>query len=119
MRPASRNRRAGRRSIRSAAWRSWCSPTPRRPSATVRTTTSAATDASARSSTCSRHDTATKGAVTMPSDATGDAREEVANQAPDVETLAQLLADADYLVDEGLATSIFLGLGLPRPLRPQ
>jgi MoxR-like ATPase len=52
----------------------------------------------------------------MSPEATGDAREEVANQAPDVETLAQLLANADYLVDEGLATSIFLSLRLPQPL---
>ena len=36
--------------------------------------------------------------------------------APDVETLAQLLATADYLVDEGLATSLFLSLRLPQPL---
>jgi MoxR-like ATPase len=52
----------------------------------------------------------------MSPEATGDSREEVANQAPDVETLAQLLANADYLVDEGLATSIFLSLRLPQPL---
>ena len=36
--------------------------------------------------------------------------------APDVETLAQRLAGVDYLVDEGLATSIFLSLRLPQPL---
>ena len=36
--------------------------------------------------------------------------------APDVETLAQRLAAVDYLVDEGLATSLFLGLRLPQPL---
>ena len=35
---------------------------------------------------------------------------------PDIETLAQRLADADYLVDEGLATSLFLGVRLPQPL---
>jgi MoxR-like ATPase len=35
---------------------------------------------------------------------------------PDVETLAQRLAGVDYLVDEGLATSIFLSLRLPQPL---
>jgi MoxR-like ATPase len=52
----------------------------------------------------------------MSPEAIGDSREEVANQAPDVETLAQLLANADYLVDEGLATSIFLSLRLPQPL---
>jgi len=36
--------------------------------------------------------------------------------APDVETLAQRMAAVDYLVDEGLATSLFLGLRLPQPL---
>jgi MoxR-like ATPase len=36
--------------------------------------------------------------------------------APDVETLAQRLAGVDYLVDEGLATSMFLSLRLPQPL---
>ena len=36
--------------------------------------------------------------------------------APDVEMLAQRLAAVDYLVDEGLATSLFLGLRLPQPL---
>jgi len=36
--------------------------------------------------------------------------------APDVETLAQRLASADYLVDEGLATALFLSLRLPQPL---
>ena len=35
---------------------------------------------------------------------------------PDVETLAQRLGGVDYLVDEGLATSIFLSLRLPQPL---
>jgi MoxR-like ATPase len=35
---------------------------------------------------------------------------------PDVETLTQRLAEADYLVDEGLATSMFLSLRLPQPL---
>ena len=35
---------------------------------------------------------------------------------PDVETLARRLADVDYLVDEGLATSMFLSLRLPQPL---
>jgi MoxR-like ATPase len=33
-----------------------------------------------------------------------------------VETLAQRLASVDYLVDEGLATAMFLGLRLPQPL---
>src|SRR6201992_2937800 len=51
-----------------------------------------------------------------PSDATGDAAGEVGRLAPDVETLAQRLAAVDYLVDEALATSIFLSLRLPQPL---
>ena len=41
---------------------------------------------------------------------------ELADRIPDVETLAQRLAAVDYLVDEGLATSLFLGLRLPQPL---
>jgi MoxR-like ATPase len=36
--------------------------------------------------------------------------------APDVETLAQRLASVDYLVDEGLATAMFVSLRLPQPL---
>jgi MoxR-like ATPase len=36
--------------------------------------------------------------------------------APDLETLARRLADVDYLVDEALATSLFLGVRLPQPL---
>ncbi len=47
---------------------------------------------------------------------TGAAEDEVRHLVPDVETLAQRLASADYLVDEGLATSIFLSLRLPQPL---
>jgi MoxR-like ATPase len=35
---------------------------------------------------------------------------------PDVETLARRLASVDYLVDEGLATALFLSLRLPQPL---
>ena len=35
---------------------------------------------------------------------------------PDVETLAQRLGAVDYLVDEGLATAMFLSLRLPQPL---
>src|SRR3954470_8932921 len=35
---------------------------------------------------------------------------------PDVETLARRLSSADYLVDEGLATALFLSLHLPQPL---
>jgi MoxR-like ATPase len=41
---------------------------------------------------------------------------EIAHLAPDVETLAQRLARVDYLVDEGLATSMLLSLRLPQPL---
>jgi MoxR-like ATPase len=47
---------------------------------------------------------------------TGDATEEVRHLVPDVETLAQRLAAVDYLVDEALATSMFLSLRLPQPL---
>jgi MoxR-like ATPase len=42
--------------------------------------------------------------------------DEIRHLVPDVETLAQRLASVDYLVDEGLATSMFLALGLPQPL---
>jgi MoxR-like ATPase len=42
--------------------------------------------------------------------------DEISHLVPDVETLAQRLASVDYLVDEGLATSMFLALGLPQPL---
>jgi MoxR-like ATPase len=45
-----------------------------------------------------------------------DAAAELAHLAPDVETLARRLASADYLVDEGLATGMFLSLRLPQPL---
>jgi len=41
---------------------------------------------------------------------------ELGHLAPDVETLAQRLASVDYLVDEGLATAMFLSLRLPQPL---
>jgi MoxR-like ATPase len=47
---------------------------------------------------------------------TGGAEDEVRQLVPDVETLAQRLGSVDYLVDEGLATSIFLSLRLPQPL---
>jgi MoxR-like ATPase len=47
---------------------------------------------------------------------TGEAGDEIAHLVPDVETLAQRLGAVDYLVDEGLATSIFLSLRLPQPL---
>jgi MoxR-like ATPase len=42
--------------------------------------------------------------------------DEVRHLVPDVETLAVRLGTVDYLVDEGLATSIFLALRLPQPL---
>src|SRR5437764_13182372 len=42
--------------------------------------------------------------------------DEVKHLVPDVETLARRLAAVDYLVDEGLATSMFLSLRLPQPL---
>jgi MoxR-like ATPase len=48
--------------------------------------------------------------------ATGDPRAELAQLAPDVETLARKLSAVDYLVDEALGTSIFLSLRLPQPL---
>ncbi len=48
--------------------------------------------------------------------ATGEAADEVRARAPDIETLARALAAVDYLVDEGLATSLFLGVRLPQPL---
>ncbi len=44
------------------------------------------------------------------------AQSEIRHLVPDVETLAVRLASIDYLVDEGLATSIFLALHLPQPL---
>ena len=47
---------------------------------------------------------------------TGEAADEVRHLVPDVETLAVRLGQVDYLVDEGLATSIFLSLRLPQPL---
>ena len=49
-------------------------------------------------------------------EATGDAEGEVRHLAPDVEMLANRLAAVDYLVDEGLATGMFLSLRLPQPL---
>ncbi len=51
-----------------------------------------------------------------PREVTGEAAGEIRQLVPDIETLAQRLADVDYLVDEGLATSIFLSLRLPQPL---
>jgi MoxR-like ATPase len=41
---------------------------------------------------------------------------ELDHLVPDIETLAQRLAAVDYLVDEGLATSMFLSVRLPQPL---
>jgi MoxR-like ATPase len=46
----------------------------------------------------------------------GEHRDELAGLAPDIETLAQRLGAVDYLVDEGLATSLFLSLRLPQPI---
>jgi MoxR-like ATPase len=51
-----------------------------------------------------------------PPEVTGEAAGEIRRLVPDVETLARRLADVDYLVDEGLATSMFLSLRLPQPL---
>ena len=51
-----------------------------------------------------------------PREATGEAAGELRHLIPDVETLAQRLAAVDYLVDEGLATSMYLSLRLPQPL---
>ncbi|HEX4281109.1 MAG TPA: MoxR family ATPase [Solirubrobacteraceae bacterium] len=51
-----------------------------------------------------------------PPRVTGEATEEIRHLVPDVETLAQRLAAVDYLVDESLATSMFLSLRLPQPL---
>ncbi|HLG07296.1 MAG TPA: MoxR family ATPase [Gaiellaceae bacterium] len=51
-----------------------------------------------------------------PREETGDAAGEIRKLVPDIETLALRLADFDYLVDEGLATSMFLSLRLPQPL---
>ena len=47
---------------------------------------------------------------------TGGAADELRALVPDVEMLAQRLRSVDYLVDEGLATSMFLGVRLPQPL---
>jgi MoxR-like ATPase len=47
---------------------------------------------------------------------TGEAADEVRHLVPDVETLAVRLGTVDYLVDEALATSMFLSLRLPQPL---
>ena len=47
---------------------------------------------------------------------TGEAADEVRVRAPDIRTLSERLDVADYLVNEGLATSMFLSLRLPQPL---
>ena len=47
---------------------------------------------------------------------TGDAAGELRQLVPDVEMLAVRLGAVDYLVDEGLATAMFLSLRLPQPL---
>jgi MoxR-like ATPase len=51
-----------------------------------------------------------------PLHVTGEVADEIRRWVPDVETLARRLAAVDYLVDEGLATSMFLSLALPQPL---
>jgi MoxR-like ATPase len=51
-----------------------------------------------------------------PREVTGEASGEIRQLVPDIETLAQRLAGVDYLVDEGLATAMFLSLRLPQPL---
>jgi MoxR-like ATPase len=51
-----------------------------------------------------------------PPEVTGEAAGEIRRLVPDIQTLAQRLAEVDYLVDEGLATSMFLSLRLPQPL---
>jgi MoxR-like ATPase len=51
-----------------------------------------------------------------PLEVTGEAAGEIRRLVPDIETLARRLADVDYLVDEGLATSMFLSVRLPQPL---
>ena len=54
--------------------------------------------------------------MSPPRDTGGAAADELLQRVPDIETLARGLADADYLVDESLATSMFLGVRLPQPL---
>jgi MoxR-like ATPase len=56
------------------------------------------------------------GGDSLASSPGGEHREEIGHLVPDIETLAQRLASVDYLVDEGLATSMFLSLRLPQPL---
>ena len=54
--------------------------------------------------------------MSVPPEVTGRAEDEVRALVPDVETLARRLAGVDYLVEEGLATSMFLSVRLPQPL---
>jgi MoxR-like ATPase len=51
-----------------------------------------------------------------PREVTGEAADEIRHLVPDVETLARRLEAVDYLVDEGLATAMFVSLRLPQPL---
>jgi MoxR-like ATPase len=51
-----------------------------------------------------------------PREVTGEAAGEIRQLVPDVETLARRLEAVDYLVDEGLATAMFVSLRLPQPL---
>ena len=44
------------------------------------------------------------------------AAEGVRAAVPDIESLARLLGDVDYLADDGLATALFFALRLPQPL---
>jgi MoxR-like ATPase len=52
--------------------------------------------------------------VSTPVQATADAA--IGEAVPDIEALAQRMDGADYLVDDGLATALFLSLRLPQPL---
>jgi MoxR-like ATPase len=52
----------------------------------------------------------------MSPQVTGEASGELRRLVPDVQMLALRLASVDYLVDEGLATAMFLALRLPQPL---
>jgi MoxR-like ATPase len=52
--------------------------------------------------------------VSTPVQATADSA--IGEAVPDIEALAQRMDGADYLVDDGLATALFLSLRLPQPL---
>src|SRR5262249_54642185 len=56
------------------------------------------------------------GALTMGETARPSAESALSEAVPDIETLRRLLDGADYLADDGLATSLFLSLPLPQPL---